>query len=286
MLRRLVFSAVLVIGISLSIGSSAETRLLEVPSRYLVVPLSAGDTRHLHEGDAVLDVPLRWRSAAVLTQTVEVAADDRRATLREGQSLAETRLQFDDPKFAQAAAFCVPRVADPLRKNPLLGMGVIGSMLARSTTDSQFCVIDANRDGLVDYSVLINAGSTVARTPVAINPIPYKLEPGAAVGEGDTFKIIYGGGYYFEMAIIQQGHARRFDTLTFGGPSGKDRYRKILRVVKMPDGSVQVAAPGVVFNAKNLDKASKSIDVEWPAVTRLIALPIPDVVRESNGFSY
>ena len=267
-------------------SANAETRLVELPSRYLILPSSPGGTKHLHVGDTVLDVPLRWRSAAVLSRTVEVVADDRRATLREGQSLAQTQLQFDDPNFDQAAAFCVPRVADPLRKNPLLAMGLIGSMLARSTTDSEFCLVDADHDGLAEYSVLINGGSPTARTPVAINPVPYKLEQQAAVSEGDAFKITYEGGNSFEMAVIEQGHARRFDTLTFTGPSGTNRYNKYLRTVKMPDGSVRVPAPGVVFTAKHYDKASKSIDIELPAVAQPIALPIPDVVRESNGFRY
>lgn len=266
--------------------ASAETKPLETLSRYLVIPPSEGVTKHLRVGDAVLDVPLRWKSAAVLNQAVQVAADDRRLGLTKGQALVEMRLHFDDPKFAQASAFCVPRVADPIRKSPLLAMGVFGAMLARSTTDSQFCLVDANRDGVADHSVLVNAGSPAARTPVPIVPTPYILTPGAPVGEGDTFKIIYRGRSYFEMAVIQQGHARRFDTLTFVGPSGKESYKKGLRTVKMPDGSVRVPAPGVVFNARNYDKRSETIDIVWPAVTQAVALPIPDVVRESNGFSY
>jgi hypothetical protein len=265
---------------------SAETRPIELPSRYLVIPPSEGFSKRLRVGDAVLDVPLRWERAAVLNQAVEVAADDRRLTLKQGQALAETRLQFDDARFAQVASFCVPRVADPLRKNPMLGLGIIGSALARSTTDSQFCLVDADRDGSADHSVLVNGGSPAARIPVRVVATPYTLTPGATVGEGDFFKIFYRGGSYFEMAIVQQGHARRFDTLTFKGPSGKEHYRKGLRIVKMPDATIRVPVPGATFTARNYDKTSDSIEVVWPAVALPIAYPIPDVIKASNGFSY
>lgn len=286
-MRPLIFAAALASALlaqSASVG--AETRPLEVPSRYLIIAPSTGATKHLAEGDAVLDVPLRWLSATVLSQAVDVAADDRRATLKQGQALVEMRLQFDDPRFAHAAAFCVPRVADPLRKNPLLGMGVIGALLARPLTDAQFCLVDPDRDGRAKYSVLINAGSQAARTPTPIPATPYELVPGAPVSEGDSFKITHGGGSYFEMSFSEQGHARRFDWLTFTGPSGKSKYNRILKVLKMPDGSWQIPVPGVVLIARNYDKANKTIDIEWPAVTRPVALPIPDVIRASNGFSY
>lgn len=266
--------------------ASAETQLLEVPTRYLVIPPSESNLRHLKVGDTVLDVPLRWQSAAVLSQPVQIAADDRRENLKQGQALVETRLLFDDPTFAQAATFCVPRLADPLRKSPLLGLGVFGAMLARSTTDGQFCLVDRDRDGIANHSVLINAGSPAARTPVPIAKTHYVLTPGAAVSEGDSFTITYSGGKYFQLAVVQQGKARRFDTITFVGPSGRMRFNKTLSTEKMADGSIQVPAPGVTFVARNYNKANKSIDILWPAISQPIALPIPDVVKESNGFSY
>jgi hypothetical protein len=285
-LRSLQLAAALPALLCVSTQVSAETRLVELPSRYLVIPPSEAFTKRLRVPDDVLNVPLRWEKAAVLSQAVDVAADDRRVSLTKGQALVETRLQFDDQKFSQAGAFCVPRVADPIRKNGLLALGMIGSMLARSTTDGQLCLVDVDRDGVADHSVLVNAGSPAARAPVPITATPYVLTPGAAVSEGDFFRIFYRGGSYFEMGIVQQGHARRFDTLTFKGPSGKENYRKGLRVVKMPDGSVRVPVPGVVFTASNYDKASDSIEIVWPTVTQAVALPIPDVIKESNGFSY
>jgi hypothetical protein len=262
--------------------AGAETRLLEVPTRYLVIPPSAAQSKHLKEGDAVLDVPLRWRSAAVLSRAVQIAADDRREDLKQGQALVETRLQFDDPKFAQAAAFCVPRLANPLRKSPWLG-SPLGSLFARSITDGQFCLIDVDRDGTADHSVLVNAGSPAARAPSPIDGIPYVLTPDAPVSEGDSFKISYGGGSYFDMEITQQGKPRRFDTLAFKSASGRAKFNNPLRVLKMPDGSVRVPAPGITFTVRNYDKASKTIDIDWPAVPQPVILPIPDDVRLGNG---
>lgn len=286
-MRSFTFAALLPALICVPSLARAETRLVELPSRFLVIPPTEAFIKRLKVPDDVLNVPLRWEKAAVLGQAVDVAADDRRLRLTKGQALVETRLQFDDPKFAQAGAFCVPRVADPLRKAPLLGgLGMFGAMITRSTTDGQFCVVDIDRDGVADHSVLVNAGSPAARTPVPIAATPYALTPGAPVGDGDFFRIFYRGGSNFEMAIVQQGRARRFDTLTFVGPSGKEHYNRGLRSVKMPDGSARVPAPGVIFSARNYDKANKSIEIVWPTVTQAVALPIPDVVRESNGFSY
>jgi hypothetical protein len=286
-LRLIGFAAALSALMCVSTQVSAETKLVELPSRYLVIPPSEALTKRLRVPEDVINVPLRWEKAAVLSQAVDVVADDRRASLTKGQALVETRLQFDDPKFAQAASFCVPRAADPLRKAPMLGaLGMFGAMMARSTTDGQFCLIDIERDGVADHSVLVNAGSPAARTPVPIIATPYILTPGAPVSEGDFFRIFYRGGSYFEMAIVQQGRARRFDTLTFAGPAGKETYRKGLRTVKMPDGSMRVPVPGVVFTARNYDKAGQSIEIAWPAIVQPIAYPIPDVVKESNGFRY
>ena len=125
-----------------------------------------------------------------------------------------------------------------------------------------------------------------ARRPVPISGVPYALETGAAVSEGDSFRITYSGRNSFEMAIVQQGKPRRFDTLSFNDPSGRRSYNRSLRTVKMPDGSVRVPAPGVVFTVTNYNKADKSTDIIWPAVAEPVIVPIPDVVRESNGFSY
>ena len=265
---------------------AAETRPLELPSRYLVIPASEAATKRLSVGEDVLRVPLRWERAAVLDQAIEIAADDRRASLAKGQSLVETRLQFDDPAFASAAAFCVPRVADPLRKSPFLGMGLVGALIARAVTDSQFCLVDINRDGTAEHSVLVNGGSPAARKPVAITPTPYVLTPSAAVGDGDFFRIVYRGRNFFEMFVVQQGKARRFDTLTFTGPLGKETYRRLLRPEKLADGSFRFAAPGVTFTARNIDKTKDTVDLDWPGVASPVAFPIPDVVRESNGYSY
>jgi hypothetical protein len=266
--------------------ASAETRPLEVPQRLLVIPPSASIAKRVKSGDLVLNLLLRWRSAAVLLQPVQLAADDRRAKLVKGQALVEMRLHFDDAKFTKAAAFCVPRLADPLRKNPLLAMGVIGAALARSTTDGQFCLVDSDRDGVADHSVLVNAGSAAARTPIAITPTPYELISGAPVGEGDSFKIYYGGGNHFVMALIQQGAPRRFETLSFSGPSGRVQFNRFLRALKKTDGSIEVPVPGMTLIGRNYDKRSQSIDVIIPAVRQAVVFPIPDVVRASNGFSY
>jgi hypothetical protein len=282
MRRYSIIAAATLTGLLAPTAAAGETRLLEVPSRYLVIPASEAHSLHLRAGDAILDVPLRWRSAAVLSQPAQLIADDRRENLKPGQALAETRLQFDDPKFAQAASFCVPRLADPMRKSPWLG-SPLGSLFARSATDGQFCLIDVNRDGKADHSVLINAGSANARMPVAISEIPYVLTPGAAVSEGDSFKISYGGGSFFDMEMHQQGKLRRFDFMTFKSPSGQVKYNNPLKIMKMPDGSIRVSAPGVTFGARNFDKASKTVDIDWPAIPQPIAMPIPDEIRRNNG---
>jgi hypothetical protein len=274
--------------LSASGGAAAETQIAKVPSRYLVVsPLEAGSKR-IKAGDIAFEFPMRWESAAVLPQAVEVSADDRRVVIRSGQALASAQLRFDGPGFANAAAFCIPRTADPAaKKGGWMLTNLVGPKLLRSLTDSQFCLIDRDRDGLADHSVLVNGGSPEARTPRPITPVSYNLAPEAIVSEGDSIKILYRGGKNsFEMLVVQQGTERLYQTFQFSDAKGQHQFSRWLNREKLAGGAYRMGAPGLIFNVRDYDPRTKSILVSWDKTDEPAIVPIPDDVKIRYGYGY
>jgi len=272
-LRLFKFAALLPILLCVSTEASAEPRLLEVPTRYLVIPPMEAGSKRITKNDLAFEFALRWESAAVLAQDVAVAVDDRRQTFARGQALVETRLQFADPVFASAKSFCAPRVANPSSK---LG----GLLLGRSLADGQFCLIDREGDSTAEFSVLVNAGTPAAREPRPIAPVPYTLTPGAIVSEGDSVKLRYRGGRdSFELQIIQQGQARDFQTFEYRDRDGRHRFSRWLFGDKVADGVFAVQMPGMQFKISGYDPTSNSALIEWPRTERPAIVPIPDDVK-------
>jgi hypothetical protein len=274
---RLSRSAALVAAALLS-GSSAagaQTKLIKAPYRFMVVlPMEAG-SKTVTKGTLAFDFPLRWQSAAVLPTNIEVTADDRHQTLKQGQALVQTRLQFSDPALASAKSFCAPRLADPERG--IAGI-LLGGMIARSLTDGQFCIIDRDGDGVAEMSVLVNAGSPAAREPKPITPVAYTLTPAAIVSEGDSARLLYHGGKSFEFQVIEQGHARRFTSFTYRDRNGSHTFSNFLRPQKLSEGVYRIDAPGLSFTLAGYDNSTGTAKIEWPATSSPAVVPIPDDV--------
>ena len=266
--------------LSLPTASNAETKLVNLPPRVLAFDAEEGGSRTLREDQVVWNIPLRWPSAAIIEHPFQLAADDRRKNVAAGETLAETRLQFDDPALANAVSFCVARLADPSKAT----LGLLGGMLGRSLTDGQFCIIDKERDGVADLSVLINAGSPTARMPVAIAPVRYRTDVGVEVGKGDYARLVYRGGRKFELEFFQQGSKRSFDTFTTTTISGRETYSSWIRRVKRDDGTEVFLTPGGLLYLKQYDKAGDTLSVEWKARARFKLLPVPDEVATTYRF--
>lgn len=241
----------------------------------LALDPDAGGSRTLVKDDVLWNVPLRWPKAAILEQATQLAADDRRANLNVGDALAQTRLQFDDPALAHAVSFCVARLADPNKAT----WGIIGGILARSLTDGQFCIIDKDGDGIADLSVLINAGSPAARTPVTMTPLRYRLAIGAEVGKGDYARLVYRGGQKFELEFFEQGSKRRYDTFTTSSNFGRETFSSLIRRTKLRDGNQVYLTPGGTLHLRSFDQATGAITIDWDARTRFKLMPVPDEVR-------
>lgn len=257
--------------------AQAETKLVSLLPRVLAFEPAEAGSRTLKKGEVLWNVGLRWPKAAVIDQPVQLAADTRRANLNAGEVLAETRLKFDDPALANAVAYCVARKADPQKAT----FGMLGGILGRSLTDGQFCIVDKDRDGVADMSVLVNAGSPAARTPVAVAPIPYHTEIGAAVGTGDYARLVYVGGQKFELEIYEQGSKRKFDTFMTRGNYGQETFTSLIRPAKHTD---DLHTPSGTLHIRAYDKASGSITVDWDARTRLKLMPVPDDVQTTVRF--
>lgn len=276
-------------GLLVMIGATpafAEIRVAQTPIRYLVIPAGPAGEKVVSEGQVAFSFPLRWEQAALLDSALEITADDRTTMIQRGQALVETRLIFDQPGFNEAVAYCTPRTADPMRKAAgLLVFGLVGQALARSATDGQYCLIDRDRDGQADHSVLVNAGSPAARTPRTIPPVRYTVSPEAIVSEGDKVEILYRGGRgSFEMKVIQQGKPRFYQTFTYSDGRGKHRLDRFMRGDKLGGNVVRYAGPGFDFTTSNYDRARSTIKVNWSGIMFPAVIPIPDEVKTTRGY--
>lgn len=282
-------AATLAVALVLSPGrGAAETRLVQVPYRFLIVPPMEAGSKRVTKGDDAFDFPMRWHGAAILPHDLELAAGNRTQVLKQGQALPETKLEFTDPSFANARAYCVPRLADPIPKGGFLLRNLVGGAIARSLSDGQFCIIDQDLDGVADHSVLVNAGSPTAREPRPIAPTPYNVTPIAVVSEGDAVRFRYTGGKdSFEFQIVEQGRPRQFQTLQYRDAEGRGhRFERWLATRPLNDGSYAVEAPGLTFTVSGYDPATNSVLVAWPRTIRPRIVPIPDDVKFGYGTRY
>jgi len=133
-------------------------------------------------------------------------------------------------------------------------------------------------------SVLVNAGSPAARTPVPIAPIRYHTDMGVEVGKGDYAQLVYRGGQKFELEFYEQGSKRRYDTFTTSTNQGRESYTSWIRRIKKPDGSQFFVTPGGTLNLQSYDNSSGSMSVNWEPRTRFKLMPVPDEVRTSIRF--
>jgi len=65
----------------------AETKIVAQPPRVLAFDVEPGGSKTLAKNDVLWTIPLRWPKAAILDQSIQVAADDRRANLNAGDAI-------------------------------------------------------------------------------------------------------------------------------------------------------------------------------------------------------
>jgi hypothetical protein len=234
-------------------------------------------------GDTILTVPLLWARAATLDAPVTIKADTETITLEKNTVLPAAII---GPKAGTVVlAFCTPRKAAERKAEKgglgiLLGGGSLWRSMIRSATDKQFCLIDADRDNKAEQSVMINAGSPQARSPVNITPVPLLVGENVPISPKDNLSIRFadtvakGKFPTLELNILQQGETRQFDG--FSGSWGSSN-----RVTTIGDKKtswpITTKISAADFTVLGLDPITKILRIEWPAqVDEKQVVVVPD----------
>lgn len=238
-----------------------------------------------NEGEYILRVPLLWTDAATLSDPVTITADNQWTTIEAGTALPAATLKSTDGEIL--LAFCTPRKGAERKAEKgilgtLLGGGSLWRAAIRSATDGQFCLIDADRDGHADHSVMINAGTPAARTPVAITPTPLAVGQLVPISSNDEVRIrltdiaAKSDRISFEFEILQQGEKRGFTSFSTAAGSA-ERFIHINGKKGWPS-DVNVA--GGRFEIVNVSGPEKQISLRWPEnADKAYAFAVPDGLK-------
>jgi hypothetical protein len=249
--------------------------------------LPRGD-RSYKQGDPILTVPLVWEYGAILKDATTIRADGDIKDLPAGTVLQAMTLT-ETANSKQVAAYCTPRnaaerKADKGALGVLLGGGSVWRKVIRSETDRQYCLIDLDDDGIADQSVLINAGTHAARTPVATTPVHLDRQKMLPISDRDKMVIVLtevskdGLFANVRLDIIQQGEPRAFDT--FGNTL------RVTRLGAKKQGfPVKAEILGARFSIVALDGATRTATVNWPQdADPALAIAISDGLQVNIRF--
>lgn len=276
----------LALALACAAPADAETRLVAQAPQLYFVPAAAQESVQLHKGDYVMRAPLKWAKAAILDGSVEVKVDERVKRFERGEILPAATLQFDDPRFNGAAAFCTPREAAERKLDAFggFGGGLLARALVKSSTDAQFCLIDGDGDGRAEHQVLVSAGSAAARTPTAIAPLPYRVAENVPVSRADDeVRLLFRGKALattspgFELEIVQQGKKRVFSSISLGHGRATDKFTYVSSKAGWPR-SVEIF--GATFAVTAYDPKAELVTISWPQS----AAPAPIII--SDGIRY
>lgn len=233
----------------------------------------------LMEGDDVLVVPLVWTRAATVGRGVDVSAGDRRDFISQGDVLPEEFIANAQGSSNGFIAYCMPRKAKERSVDRMNG-GAAGLMLARkfmrSANDAQFCLVDRDKDGQADASILVGNGWGPQRSVRPIAPVPLATANDVQISPHDdlvriSFRDAHKSGPSFEFEIRQQGDDRSFSTW---------RGQRSILSYKAANGWPQrVTIAGATFVITGYDSVAKTVTIEWPEdVDRNLRINISDDV--------
>lgn len=260
----------------------------EAPAEQIVLPNSGPRVaRSYHVGDAVLELPLRWASAATLGQAATIEVDGASEQLPAGTVLALQQLA--EAGGPSVRAYCTPRrAAERATDRGLLAAPLFRLTLRpilRSSTDRQLCLIDSDGDGRADRGLVVGDGSPEARTPHGIAPVPLDVADLVPSSGQDRVRIVLtrvhsrGEWAEFEIQIQQQGHNRFFETI--GGPWGSStRVSRVAIAAKSPGAPTEASILGADFAILAIDPQGRSARIQWPdAADANRSVTIPDGLR-------
>jgi len=255
------------------------------PAVQLALPNSGPRVERTYQlGNAILDLPIVWASAATLGSAATIDVDGTSVQLPGGSILALQVLTEDGGPSVQA--YCTARrAAERVTDRGLLAAPLWRLVLRpvlRSSTDRQLCLVDSDRDGRADQGLVIGDGSAEARTPHAIAPVPLEIADLVPISNQDRVRIVltrvdrHGAWAEFEIEIKQQGHDRVFDTIS-GAWGGASRMN---RITIGPTPPTEASIIGADFLILAVDGSARSVRIGWPDKadrTRYVA--IPDALR-------
>jgi len=240
--------------------------------------------RKLMVGDDVLIAPLVWTRAATVGRGVDVSVGDRRDFISQGDVLPEEFIANAQGSSDGFVAYCMPRKAKERGVDRMNG-GAAGLMLARSfvrsMNDAQFCLVDRDKDGQADASILVGAGWGPQRSMRPISPVPLAVANDVQISAHDDlvrigFRDANKSGPTFEFEIRQQGEDRSFST--WGG------QRSVLSYKAAKGWPQRVTIAGATFVITGYDPVAKTVTIEWPEdVDRNLRINISDGVTYTAG---
>jgi hypothetical protein len=260
------------------------------PADQLILPnASPRIERTYAKGVAILATPIMWRSGATLAEDVTITAGTESRALKRGAVL-QGALLTDKTRVQRINAYCTPRIAAERKADKgvagvLLGGGSLWRGLIKSATDGQFCLIDADRDGIAEASVLINAGPPAARFAVRIANVRLTPQTMLPISSGDEVRIVLTGvstknkDATFRLDIVQQGETRVFDT---AGPT-----RRITKVDVKNGLPARDTIYGAPFDIIGIDGAAQTVSIRWPQdVDTVTPIIVDDGLRVVVRYGY
>lgn len=264
-----------------------EARWVESPQFFMASAIPTGEQVVL-EGGVVFQAPSRWLLAGRLERDVTVTIADQQHVFLAAGVLPQLMFMPDGSQTSAEFAYCTPRNRGENSTRSGLGGALFGGSLwdslARSLTDTQFCLRDSDGDGLLDASLLLGEGENDFVRGPAIDPVAVISANEAEISAEDhvRIKLTSVGRNHVEMAleIIQQGHNLDFTTLSSGPFFGSSLTRYRLTDA-MP---MQVDLFGIRFQITAFDRAANSATIRWSEITKPAQVIIPD--NYSRTFTY
>jgi hypothetical protein len=206
------------------------------PSRNRILPvedkIAPGEELTVRKGQVFYARPVGRAFSAVLGGDLALTIAGKSATLPKGTQLNLARSvggkageQIED----KALVFCTP-----VKKNWNAAKGIANlltlSLFAasqRTSTFTQFCLVDSEADGLADKAFLAGAKKPEDLEPVAIQPTPVAVERDVPLPGLSEARIRFAGGVGwfgdigFDLEVVEEGEQLIYSNGRTAVPKGK-----------------------------------------------------------------
>lgn len=189
------------------------------PSATAFLPQEAANAqpsglRAVLPGEALFTTPVGWRSAAQLDGDASGSIIGKDFLFEKGETLPVATITGTAAGgFARGTvALCgTPQVnaAKTLLAASTLG---ITSIFNRTGASWQVCLLDTDSDGRLDRAILAGVKKAADATPIAIEPVPYRLMTNAVMPGESQARIVYrgetgliGGHVSFDLQVTENG---------------------------------------------------------------------------------